>query len=30
MPNIVVLGSGMAGFGAAQRLKSEGIRPILY
>ncbi len=30
MSNIVVLGSGMAGFGAAHRLKSEGIRPALY
>jgi protoporphyrinogen oxidase len=28
--NIVVVGSGMAGFGAAHRLKSEGIRPVLY
>ncbi len=30
MPNIVVLGSGMAGFGAAHRLHAEGIKPVLY
>lgn len=30
MANIVVLGSGMAGFGAAHRLRAEGIRPVLY
>jgi len=30
MPNIVVLGSGMAGFGAAHRLHSEGVTPVLY
>src|SRR5882757_9680842 len=30
MSNIVVLGSGMAGFGAAYRLHSEGITPVLY
>lgn len=30
MANIVVLGSGMAGFGAAYRLRAEGIRPVLY
>ena len=29
-PNIVVLGSGMAGFGAAHRLNSEGIAPTMY
>jgi protoporphyrinogen oxidase len=28
--NIVVLGSGMAGFGAAHRLHQEGITPVLY
>src|SRR5258708_23180909 len=28
--NIVVVGSGMAGFGAAHRLKGESIRPVLY
>jgi protoporphyrinogen oxidase len=28
--NIVVLGSGMAGFGASYRLRAEGIRPALY
>ena len=30
MPNIVVLGSGMAGFGAAYRLHEEGIAPVMY
>jgi protoporphyrinogen oxidase len=30
MPNIVVLGSGMAGFGAAYRLHAEGIVPMMY
>jgi protoporphyrinogen oxidase len=30
MPNIVVLGSGMAGFGAAYRLHQEGIAPVMY
>lgn len=29
-PNIVVLGSGMAGFGAAHRLHAEGIVPIMF
>ncbi len=29
-PNIVVLGSGMAGFGAAHRLHAEGITPVMY
>src|SRR5215470_1612961 len=28
--NVVVLGSGMAGFGAAYRLHAEGITPVLY
>jgi protoporphyrinogen oxidase len=28
--NIVVVGSGMAGFGAVHRLKGESIRPVLY
>jgi protoporphyrinogen oxidase len=28
--NIAVLGTGMAGFGAAYRLRAEGIRPTLY
>jgi protoporphyrinogen oxidase len=28
--NIVVLGSGMAGFGASHRLRAEGIRPVVY
>jgi protoporphyrinogen oxidase len=30
MPNIVVLGSGMAGFGAAYRLHAEGATPVMY
>jgi protoporphyrinogen oxidase len=30
MPNIIILGSGMAGFGAAYRLHSEGIAPVMY
>ena len=30
MKNIVVLGSGMAGFGAAYRLHAEGIIPTMY
>jgi len=29
-PNFVVLGSGMAGFGAARRLHAEGITPIMF
>lgn len=29
-PNVVVLGTGMAGFGAAHRLHAEGIAPIMY
>jgi protoporphyrinogen oxidase len=29
-PNIVVLGSGMAGYGAAHRLSKEGIKPVMY
>src|ERR1700747_2996212 len=29
-PNIVVLGTGMAGFGAAYRLHAEGIMPVMY
>ncbi|MFO1217461.1 MAG: FAD-dependent oxidoreductase [Burkholderiaceae bacterium] len=28
--HIVVIGSGMAGFGAAYYLRSEGIRPVVY
>ena len=28
--NIVVLGTGMAGFGAAHQLRAEGIRPVVY
>src|SRR6267154_5108588 len=30
MPNIVVLGTGMAAFGAAYKLKAEGIVPVMY
>jgi protoporphyrinogen oxidase len=30
MPNIIVLGTGMAGFGAAYKLKAEGIVPVMY
>ena len=30
MPKIVILGSGMAGFGAAYRLHAEGITPVMY
>jgi protoporphyrinogen oxidase len=29
-PNIVILGTGMAGFGAAYRLSAEGIAPVMY
>ncbi len=29
-PNIVILGSGMAGFGAAYRLHAEGLKPVIY
>jgi protoporphyrinogen oxidase len=28
--SIVVLGTGMAGFGAAHRLRAEGLRPVVY
>lgn len=30
MRNVVVLGTGMAGFGAARRLHDEGIKPVMY
>ena len=30
MPNIIILGSGMAGFGAAHRLHADGITPVMY
>jgi protoporphyrinogen oxidase len=30
MPNIAILGTGMAGFGAAYRLHGAGVRPVLY
>ena len=30
MPNIVILGTGMAGCGAAYRLHSEGVTPVMY
>ena len=29
-PNIVVLGTGMAGWGAAHRLHAEGIAPVMF
>jgi len=29
-PNIVVLGTGMAGFGAVHRLHADGLAPIMY
>jgi protoporphyrinogen oxidase len=29
-PNVVVLGTGMAGFGAAYRLHADGITPVMY
>jgi len=30
MPNVLVLGTGMAGFGAAYRLHSDGLTPVMY
>ena len=30
MPHIVILGTGMAGFGAAHRLFADGITPVMY
>lgn len=30
MPNVTILGTGMAGFGAAHRLHNEGITPVMY
>lgn len=30
MPDIAILGTGMAGFGAAHRLHAEGITPVMY
>lgn len=30
MPNVVVPGTGTAGFGAALRRREEGITPIMY
>src|SRR5689334_20032821 len=29
-PNIIVIGSGMAGYGAAHRLHGEGMTPVMY
>jgi protoporphyrinogen oxidase len=29
-PNIVVLGTGMAGFGAAHRLHADGVSPVMF
>ena len=30
MTNIVVLGTGMAGFGASHKLNAEGYKPVVY
>jgi len=30
MPNIIVLGTGMAGFGAAYRLHADGVTPVMF
>src|ERR1700682_6347200 len=30
MPDVIVLGTGMAGFGAAHRLHAEGVTPVMY
>jgi protoporphyrinogen oxidase len=30
MPNIIILGTGMAGFGAAYHLHNQGIIPVMY
>ena len=30
MPDITIIGSGMAGFGAAYRLHTEGVAPVMY
>src|SRR3984957_1675964 len=30
MPNVVVIGTGMAAFGAAYRLYQEGVAPVMY
>jgi protoporphyrinogen oxidase len=30
MTDVVILGAGMAGFGAAHRLHAEGLRPVMY
>ena len=30
MSNYCVLGTGMAGFGAAHKLREEGITPVLF
>ena len=30
MSRIVILGAGMSGFGAAHRLHSQGVKPVLY
>ncbi|MGH8588704.1 MAG: protoporphyrinogen/coproporphyrinogen oxidase [Gammaproteobacteria bacterium] len=29
-PRVAIIGSGMAGYGAAHRLEEEGIRPVLF
>lgn len=30
MSDIIILGTGMAGYGASNRLRAEGIRPVVY
>lgn len=30
MTDVVILGAGMAGFGAAHRLHAEGVRPVMF
>ena len=30
MADIIVLGTGMAGFGASQRLRAHGLRPVVF
>ena len=30
MTDVVILGAGMAGFGAAHRLRAEGVRPVMF
>jgi len=30
MPNLAIIGTGMAGFGAAYRLHQHGVKPTMY